>query len=1374
MKTKNPSKRELSPTWNTFGLVALFLGGLAPNIAHAQIVAPPPVFYVATNGSDSNSGSQQAPFATFEKAQQAARAARVSQPSGSVATIWVGDGTYYRTNSLQLTSADANLVIMAEPTASPRLCGGLPLRPAWFSPVTTNSPVWLRLDPSAQGNVMQVNLGTYGITNLPPLLRQGGWGGGIGELSYTSTGPFPSELYINDQPQQLARWPNATNNASRWAATSSRASSRSFTYTGTRPGRWLTAPDPWYHGLWGVLDSDDAIAGKSISGSGSSWTITLAQSPSAGLTNAAPWFVFNLLEELDTPGEYYIDRTNQILYLWPPANFGSADVFVSQMDSPLISLGSGASNIVINGLELSGGRGDLLSMDSTCVNCQFTHGRLMGAGREGAQVYGVSNSVTASEIGFCGNNGVLMGGGNRPALTSCGNSVNNCRIHDFSRLGYCTAGVNIWLETADANCGLNIEHNYFYNAPQTAIIFAGNNNLIAFNDISNACLWADDCGAIYTGRDWGFRGNNIQDNFIHDISSGFAGSSFLPWDQDGVHGVYLDDCVSGIEISSNVFYQVQGCATFNGGGRDNIWINNVIAECGFMHHSDARGPSDISTNNGSDWNLLQKIQVMNYQQPPWSTAYPALAAIPDSYSLIGPYEYPGGTVFSENIGWNNTTLFQEYDNAFNYYAQMTNNVTDSNPRFVDEAGGDLTLASNSPAFSIPGFGAIPFLAIGIGLPVISNEQAIWAPAGFAAAVAWIDPRLDTNCVAQLYYGPVDCGRTTNSWTYEVGTNVSARGWVLFQVPSQPGQSYYGRFRAVNQSGESWSQNTVIFPLANVFKANNSTNLDFGASWVGGVAPAAANIAIWDSTVTGANTVSMGGNLSWGGISISNVGGAVTINPGNTLTLGAAGIDLSDASANLTLNCGLALGAPQAWTTGPGLTLTVGGSVANGGNGLTITGVGNAVVNGDITGLGGLTNAASGTVTLMATNGYTGDTTVNAGTLVLPPGENGAGIICGSLAINSGAQVNADTDWALGWSGTSGVTSITINGGTLNLTGVAGMGGLEASNVTLGVGSITGNTFDWYGGLYQSLSTGPVLTTVAGSAPSVISSGFNLGVGVGENVILNVAQGTTSNGVDLLISGPISDSFGGGGITKIGGGTVALNGANTYTEPTVVSNGILLVNGALGTGGVTVEGGALGGVGLIAGPVAINGGGTLAIGGTGIGTLAISNTLTLNSGGASFMRITKVGGTATNDSVAGISTLTYNGTLTVTNLAGTPAVGDTFKLFGATGYTGNFAATNLPVLGSGLAWNWVPATGTLAVVATLPPPLITGFSDLATGGFSLTFSGSNGASYSIYTTTNLASPIWTMIATGVLAGEPVTFQDLAATNYPTRFYKVTSP
>ncbi len=821
-------------TRNRLGLAALLFGGLAPHVAHAQIA-----FYVATNGADSNAGSQQAPFATFDKAQQAVRAARAGQPAGTPATIWVGDGTYYRTNSFQLTSADANLVIMAEPTASPRLCGGLPLPPASFTPVTASSPVWARLAPGAQGNVMQVNLAAYGITNLPPLLRQGGWGGGIGELSYTSTGPFPSELYINDQPQQLARWPNDTNSTSSWAATTSRASSRSFTYSGTEPGRWLTAPDPWFHGLWDVLDSDDAIAGSSITGSGSSWTITLAQSPSAGLTSGAPWFVFNLLEELDTPGEYYIDRTNQILYLWPPANFASADVFVSQLDGPLIGLNSGASNIVISGLELSGARGDCLYIGSGCVNCQFCYGRLIGGGREGAQVYGVSNCVTASEIGFCGNNGVLMAGGNRPALASAGNAVINCSIHDCSRLAYCTAGINTWLETADTNCGLIIEHNYLYNAPQTAIIFAGNNGLIAFNDISNACLWADDCGAIYTGRDWGFRGNDIQDNFIHDITTGFAGSQFLTGDQDGVHGVYLDDCSSGIEVASNVFYQVQGCATFNGGGRDNIWINNVIAECGFMHHGDARGPTNITTNNGSSWNLLQKIQNMNYQQPPWSNAYPSLAAIPDNYSLIGPYEYPGGTVFSENIGWNNATVYQEDDNSFSYYAQMTNNLTDSNPLFVDEAGGDLTLESNSPAFTIPGFGAIPFLAMGIGLPVIANVQPVWAPSGVASLEAWIDPKLETNCVAQLCYGTVDCGRTTNAWQYVVATNVPARGWVLFQVPVIPGQSYFGRFHAVNQSGESWSPSAFVFPPGNVIKANNTANLDLGSSWVGGVAPTAS-------------------------------------------------------------------------------------------------------------------------------------------------------------------------------------------------------------------------------------------------------------------------------------------------------------------------------------------------------------------------------------------------------------------------------------------------------------------------------------------------------------------------------------------------------
>jgi hypothetical protein len=144
-----------------------------------------------------------------------------------------------------------------------------------------------------------------------------------------------------------------------------------------------------------------------------------------------------------------------------------------------------------------------------------------------------------------------------------------------------------------------------------------------------------------------------------------------------------------------------------------------------------------------------------------------------------------------------------------------------------------------------------------------------------------------------------------------------------------------------------------------------------------------------------------------------------------------------------------------------------------------------------------------------------------------------------------------------------------------------------------------------------------------------------------------------------------------------------------------------VDGALGTGAVTVQnGGTLDGAGMIAGPVTVNGGGTLGAGdASAIGTFAIVNTLTLNDGSTTMLRLDQAD--ATNDSVSDITTLTYGGTLAITNLAGIPAAGNSFPLFNAAAYAGNFAATNLPALASGLAWNWTPANGVLSVVSTIP-------------------------------------------------------------------------
>src|SRR4051812_46862671 len=67
--------------------------------------------------------------------------------------------------------------------------------------------------------------------------------------------------------------------------------------------------------------------------------------------------------------------------------------------------------------------------------------------------------------------------------------------------------------------------------------------------------------------------------------------------------------------------------------------------------------------------------------------------------------------------------------------------------------------------------------------------------------------------------------------------------------------------------------------ADVIKANNTDNLNLNSAWQPGSSPTAADVAVWDSTVTSANASALGADLTWGGIRIADPGGPVTISAG---------------------------------------------------------------------------------------------------------------------------------------------------------------------------------------------------------------------------------------------------------------------------------------------------------------------------------------------------------------------------------------------------------------------------------------------------------------------------------------------------------------
>ena len=346
----------------------------------------------------------------------------------------------------------------------------------------------------------------------------------------------------------------------------------------------------------------------------------------------------------------------------------------------------------------------------------FNRCRFYGAGMDALHLTGTNHSLKRSEIVDIGDSGVRIWGGDRASLTPGNNSVENSEIHNFGRWKW-TYTPAIHLQ----GVGNRASHNHLHDAPHTAILFDGNDHLIEYNEINDVLKYSDDAGAIYTYSNWGYRGNQVNYNYIHDIDTSFEG---LP-----VSGIMMDGMASAVSAFGNYFVDISGWAMMHSGGRDGIYENNIAVRCGAAFSATNIGVLYYDDTPGSPHNLLEKLYEdgVQYQEEPWLSAYPEVAAIPNDNAIIMDdrftWRHPEGSVFSRNLGWQNGQFIRGQADVFDTFEAVENNLENTDPRFVDEAAGDLRLRPDSPALSIPGFVDIPFEQMGIeGLPLPPRDD----------------------------------------------------------------------------------------------------------------------------------------------------------------------------------------------------------------------------------------------------------------------------------------------------------------------------------------------------------------------------------------------------------------------------------------------------------------------------------------------------------------------------------------------------------------------------------------------------------------------------------------------------------------------------
>ena len=505
--------------------------------------------FVLPSGPDIDAATE------LEKALEKVAALRHSGDSAP-ARIELVAGHYSFSHTVRIVGHEYdNLAIVATKNGkeeSGMLDGGRVISLSEFQPV--QDPEILRRLPNDEA---RRSVRCLPVPGMPPVARP--YGVGFDDRhGVLVAGRLTQEKDIPSQILPCAYWPEDGTYADGMADATGAISAPGL--DAERLARWASAPAPLAHGYWKYLWADAALPIR-IEGD----ALRLMQDHCYGLGETPRFRVENLLEELDSPGEWVLE--NGILYMRPPSDCMS--VGIPLLDEPFLRI-EDCRNMTLDHLSFLRSAADGVAVKNS-PGTRLSHCRFWTIGGTALVLENCPDAALMdSTIAFTGHGGCYASAGNRDTLEAGNLTVSGC---SFAGMGLVTRTYtpSVRLE----GCGNMVRDSLFNGTSSSAIRLEGNDHVIETCTFDQTVQESDDQGSIDIWGDPTYRGNIIRHNLFQHV--GGEGRSDC-----GRAGVRFDDMISGNLVYGNVFEDSarggMGGVVIHGGQHNRVF-GNFFVDC---------------------------------------------------------------------------------------------------------------------------------------------------------------------------------------------------------------------------------------------------------------------------------------------------------------------------------------------------------------------------------------------------------------------------------------------------------------------------------------------------------------------------------------------------------------------------------------------------------------------------------------------------------------------------------------------------------------------------------------------------------------------------------------------------------------------------